>query len=95
MAIKTQTTPASGMPAAAPDPKPLPPSSPLGIPVSCADPGLAADFYKELTNKLSWAIGSAYKRSYHSKKGPVRDFAWQLTKRIVQMQGLPEHHEIK
>lgn len=73
--------------------RPLPSAkTPLGIPVEDADPSQATAFYQELTNKLAWAIGSTYKRTYHSKKGPVRDFAWELTKRIVGYQGLPDHH---
>ena len=74
-------------------PRPLQaPDSLLGIPVQDGDPSLAPAFYQELTNKLAWALGSTYRVSYHAKKGPVRDFAWQVAKRIVAMQGLPDHH---
>lgn len=93
---KVQTTAVSRMPEEAPPPRPLPPDpSTLGIPVQDCNPALAAAFYAELTNKLSWALGSTYGRTYHKKTGPVREFAWQLTKRIAQMQGLPEYHKIK
>jgi len=66
-------------------------ADPLGIEILDADPQLTPAIYKELTRKLAWAIGSTYKRAYHSKKGAVPDFAWELTKRIVTMHGMPEH----
>ena len=44
-------------------------------------------FIKELTNKLSWVIGSSYKKRYSGKRGPVNDYAARMVKRILKDHG--------
>jgi len=46
-----------------------------------------SDCVKELTNKLAWVIGSTYKKTYSSKKGPVHAFAAKCAHGIVRAQG--------
>jgi len=44
-------------------------------------------FSKELSNKVAWVIGSAYKRRYSGKHGPVQDYAWRIVKAILRDHG--------
>lgn len=44
-------------------------------------------FQKELTNKIQWVIGSAYKKRYSGKKGPVHDYARRVVKAIIRDHG--------
>lgn len=55
-------------------------------------PGMASgqeqtDCVKELTNKLAWVLGSTYKKTYSSNKGPVHLYAQRIAKGIVRGQG--------
>lgn len=45
------------------------------------------DCVKELANKLAWVLGSTYKKTYSSKRGPVRSFAELAALGIVRAQG--------
>jgi len=45
------------------------------------------DCIKELTNKIAWVLGSTYKKTYASKKGPVHTLAARVAKGIVRTSG--------
>lgn len=52
---------------------------------------LQTDAYKELINKLAWALGSTYRRPYGNTKTLARRVAVDLAKRIVEGHGYPSH----
>lgn len=68
---------------------------PLGIGVRQVLPEDTAHVYKELTNKISWALGSTYRNQYHGKTSKVRLAAWELVKKIIRDHGYPKHLERK
>lgn len=63
----------------------------LGYPPG-SGPGFASgqeqtDCVKELTNKIAWVLGSTYKKTYSSKRGPVHSLAQRVAKGIVKASG--------
>jgi len=44
-------------------------------------------FHKELMNKIQWVLGSAYKKRYSGKTGPVNDYARRVVKAIIRDHG--------
>lgn len=44
-------------------------------------------FTKELQNKIRWALGSAYKKRYSAKNGPVYDYARRIVTAIIRDHG--------
>lgn len=44
-------------------------------------------FNKELANKIQWVIGSAYKKKYSSKGGPVAEYSRRVVKAIIRDHG--------
>ena len=70
---------------------PLDPPGPLGIPPALTDPTLQQDSFKELINKLAWALGSTYHTHYSRSSSPTRQLAIQMAKHVVQGQGWPGH----
>lgn len=44
-------------------------------------------FNKELTNKIAWVIGSAYKKRYSGKGGAVQDYARRCVRAIIRDHG--------
>jgi len=44
-------------------------------------------FHKELVNKIQWVIGSAYKKKYSSKGGPVAEYSRRVVKAIIRDHG--------
>ena len=44
-------------------------------------------FHKELVNKISWVIGSAYKKRYSGKATPVSEYARLVVKAIIRDHG--------
>jgi len=62
----------------------------LGIPVWDTVPELQQDAFKELVNKLSWVLGSTYRRPYTRKHSPVRNLATALAREVITNQGYPE-----
>jgi len=44
-------------------------------------------FQKELMNKLKWVLGSAYKKRYSTKTGPIADYARKVVTAIIRDQG--------
>jgi len=61
----------------------------MGIPTSETQPSLQTEAFKELVNKLSWAIGSTFRSSYSSPKSPARELAVRVAKRIMELHGYP------
>jgi len=62
----------------------------LGIPAQDAQPALQSDCYKELVNKLAWAIGSTYGVPYKTTRCPARLYALGLAQRVFADHGYPQ-----
>lgn len=62
---------------------------PLGLPSHETQVALRADVYKELINKLAWALGSTYKVNYSNGRLPARLYVNRLVSRIVADHGFP------
>lgn len=62
---------------------------PFGVHVSLVDGGAQTEVFKELINKLSWAIGSTYKKRYSGKNTPVADYARMCAHAILRDHGYP------
>lgn len=63
---------------------------PLGIPPLEAQLALQTDVVKELVNKISWTLGSVYRRSYSNMKTPARAYAWRIVKQVIKDHGYPD-----
>jgi len=63
---------------------------PLGIPSHLAQPALQQDMVKELVNKVSWALGSVYRRNYSNMRTPAREYAWRIVKQVLKDHGYPD-----
>lgn len=63
----------------------------LGIPPSEAQIGLQQDVVKELVNKISWVLGSVYRRNYSNMKTPARAYAWRIVKKVLEDHGYPDN----
>jgi len=61
----------------------------LGIPAQECQPALQSDAYKEMVNKLAWAIGSCYDRPYNNTRTDARLAAIQLATGLVMAHGYP------
>lgn len=89
---KSQVPLDPSMPLPAPTPKksPLPPTEPppafVGMIVLPATPlsrsQESEDLYRELWNKISWAVGTAYKSPYRGSS-PIRALARRLTLIVI------------
>jgi len=63
----------------------------LGIPGRETLVAFQTEVFKELINKLSWALGSTYRRPYSNQRTDVRQLAIAMAKHIVDKQGYPEY----
>jgi len=63
----------------------------LGIPPAATQPLMQTDAFKELVNKLSWALGSTYRKQYGQKRSPVRLVAQQMATSVMVVHGYPAH----
>ena len=63
----------------------------LGVPASAVVPALQSDAFKELINKLAWALGSTYKAQYGNVHSPARAAAVRLAKMVIARHGYPRH----
>lgn len=63
--------------------------SQLGIPASEAQAALQSDAYKELVNKLAWALGSSYRMPYTNMRTLARVWACDLAKQTIIEHGYP------
>jgi len=66
---------------------------PFGIPTGDAQEDLRADVYKELINKIAWALGSTYRVNYSNSQQAARKYANRVVGRIISDHGFP--HSIK
>jgi len=70
---------------------PLSPRSRLGIPASVTFPPLQTAAFKELVNKLAWALGTTYRVSYASARADSRRLATELAGELIKSEGFPAH----
>lgn len=75
--------PMAGVPA-------VPPGT-LGIPAYLTHMALQTDAFKELVNKLCWALGSTYRLPYGNTRTDVRQYALVIAKFLITDQGYPQH----
>jgi len=72
---------------------PRPPTSvkdvPLGVPAELAQPALQTSTYKELVNKLAWALGSSYGKPYNNMRTAARVWANSLAGQTIAKHGYP------
>lgn len=68
---------------------PLQSEMPLGVSVSEVSPSVVLDVFRELTNKIAWAVGTTYQRPYNNRRCPAREMAWTVAKHIVEQHGYP------
>ena len=66
---------------------------PLGIPSTNVPPLLQTDGFKELVNKLAWAMGSTYRVPYANSRTPARALAIRVASHLIDTQGYPAHLE--
>lgn len=63
----------------------------LGIPAASTFPSLQSDAFKELINKLAWALGSTYRTRYSGTRSPTRVCALKMAQEVMRDQGYPRH----
>jgi len=63
--------------------------SALGVHALDTHPELQTESFKELTNKIAWAIGSTYGRPYNNTRTPARLAAVSAAKVVVAAHGYP------
>jgi len=62
---------------------------PFGVAGATVGPQVQSDVFKELINKLSWSIGSTYKKRYSGKMCEVTDYARMCAHAILRDHGYP------
>ena len=68
---------------------PVEESEVLGVPASATHAALQTDAFKELINKLAWALGSTYRTPYNNTSTPTRKLATRIAKHVLSSQGYP------
>lgn len=63
---------------------------PLGVPAVDTVSVLQQDMYKELINKLAWAVGSTYRRAYSRVSAPARVRAIEMARAMIKEHGWPD-----
>jgi len=61
----------------------------LGINVAFTHPQLQTDCFKELINKLSWVLGSTYRKPYSGVRSMARLYALEMAQVVIQEHGYP------
>lgn len=69
---------------------PTDPEGLLGVPAELTQVALQTDVFKELVNKLSWALGSTYRRSYANNRQRARQIAIKIATRLIDQEGYPQ-----
>lgn len=64
---------------------------PLGIPASETVPSQQTEFFKELVNKLSWALGTSYRVSYNRPREEPRATALSMATAVLADFGYGAH----
>jgi len=67
--------------------------APFGVAPASVGPQVQSDVFKELINKLSWTIGSTYKKRYSGKQSDVGDYARMCAHAILRDHGYPAPSE--
>lgn len=62
----------------------------LGLPASECQASLQSDAFKELVNKLAWAIGSTYGSSYNNIRTQARATAIEVATALILAHGYPK-----
>jgi len=62
---------------------------PFGSAASTVSAQIQKDVFKELINKLSWTLGSVYKKRYSGKQSPVAGYARMCAHAILRDHGYP------
>lgn len=60
-----------------------------GIPAHLTKPAEQSDVFKELVNKLAWALGSTYRVPYGNSWTGARQNALELAKSVITDHGYP------
>ena len=63
----------------------------MGISVEDSHPALTTDIYKELINKIAWAIGSVYRVPYRNQTEPARNLSKEFANQVIEAVGYPKH----
>lgn len=61
----------------------------LGIEAGSTHAALQTDCFKELVNKIAWALGSAYRQPYSGVRTPARQYAVLVAAAIQRDHGYP------
>jgi len=61
----------------------------LGVPASRTHEALQTDAFKELINKVAWALGSTYRTPYNNTRSPTRQLASKIARHVLETQGYP------
>lgn len=61
----------------------------MGVPPYDTCPAKQSDVFKELVNKLSWALGSTYRLPYGHVRLLTRQVALEMAKRLIVDHGYP------
>ena len=67
----------------------------LGLDAQDCQPQLATDVFKELVNKISWAVGSTYRQSYSNTRSNVRHVSRLIAVRLITEHGYPASIALK
>ena len=65
------------------------PDGAFGVPSSTTHSALQQDVFKELINKLAWALGSTYRITYSNTRSPARTYAVRMAGKILRDNGYP------
>jgi len=63
---------------------------PFGSPPGDVSAIIQSDVFKALINKISWAIGSTYKKRYSGKNTDVTNYARMCAHAIIRDHGYPQ-----
>ena len=66
-------------------------SEPLGLDADLCSFDSQPDILAELTNKISWAIGSTYRSPYRNRSTRVRSRAIDIAGELLDSEGFPRH----
>ena len=67
------------------------PQDPLGVRAADTIPSLQTEAFKEIINKVAWAIGSSYRVPYRNPRTGARLLAITVASDLVSDQGYPRH----
>jgi len=64
---------------------------PLGLTADQCQPALQSDAFKELVNKLAWALGSTYGAPYNNTRTQARVSAVEIATALILRHGYPKN----